>query len=74
MENYTVYDSKMLEYYVWLFSRYIGSGGRQPVPGLGGFTSATGTAPARKSTIDYFTPIHQPITDNSVVVFPVSDG
>ena len=39
----------------------------QPVPGLGGFISATGTPPPRKSTVDYFIPIHQPITDNAVV-------
>lgn len=66
-ENDAVYATKMQEYYVWLFSRYIGSSGKQPVPGLGGFTSATGTPPPRKSTVDYFTPIHQPITDNTVV-------
>ena len=66
-ENDTVYATKMHEYYVWLFSRYIGSNGKQPVPGLGGFTSATGTPPPRKSTVDYFTPIHQSITDNLVV-------
>ena len=65
--NDTVYATKMQEYYVWLFSRYIGSTGKQPVPGLGGFTSATGTPPPRKSTVDYYTPIHQPITDNTVV-------
>ncbi|XP_033936002.1 LOW QUALITY PROTEIN: uncharacterized protein [Pseudochaenichthys georgianus] len=47
--------------------RYIGSNGQLPVPGLGGFTSATGTPPLRKSTVDYFTPIHQPITDDTVV-------
>ena len=63
----TVYSTKMLEYYVWLFSRYIGSSGKQPVPGIGGFISATGIPPLSKSTIDYFTPIHQPITDNAVV-------
>ena len=66
-ENDTVYATKIHEYYVWLFRRYIGSNGKQPVPGLGIFTSATGTPPPRKSTVDYFTPIHQPITDNSVV-------
>ena len=62
-----VFDTKLQEYYVWLFARYIGSSGVQSVPGFGGFISATGTPPARKSTIDYFTPIHQPITNNSVV-------
>ena len=66
-ENDTAYSTKMLKYYIWLFSRYIGSNGKQPVPGLGGFISATGIPPPRKSTVDYFIPIHQPITDNAVV-------
>lgn len=66
-ENDMIYAAQMKEYKVWLLSRYIGSSGRQPVPGLGGFTSATGTPPPRRSTVDYFTPIHQPITDNAVV-------
>ena len=66
-ENDSVYTAMMQDYYVWLFSRYIGSNGKQLVPGQGGFISATGSPPPRKSTVDYFTPIHQPITDNSVV-------
>ena len=66
-ENDSVYAALMQEYYVWLFSMYIGSNGKQLVPGQGGFISATGSPPPRKSTVDYFTPIHQPITDNSVV-------
>ena len=67
LETAVVFDTKLQEYYVWLFARYIGSSGVQSVPGFGGFISATGTPPARKSTINYFTPIHQPITDNSGV-------
>ena len=59
--------NSLQEYYIWLFSRYIDSSGLQPVRGLGGFISATGHPPARKSTVDYFTRIHQPITDNCVV-------
>ena len=66
-ENDVAFKASMQEYYIWLFSRYIGSSGRQPVPGLCGFTSATGKSPPRKSTVEYFTPIHQPITDNAVV-------
>ena len=66
-ENETIYRNNLNVYYIWLFSRFIGSSGRQPVPSLGGFTSATGMSPVRKSTVDYFTPIHQPITDNAVV-------
>ena len=66
-ENDRIYDISMQEYYVWLMCRMVGSSGKQPVPALGGFISATGTAPKKKSTIDYFTPINQPITDNAVV-------
>ena len=54
-------------YYIWLFSRFIGSNGRQPVSGLGGFNSATGVPPSRKSIVDYLMPIRQPITGNAVV-------
>ena len=31
------------------------------------FFSSTGKVPPRKSTIDYYTPINQPITENAVV-------
>lgn len=66
-ENDNVFDAAMQEYYVWLICRIVGSDGKQPVPALGGFISSTGITPARKSTIDYFTPINQPITDYSTV-------
>lgn len=45
----------------------ISSQGKQEVPGLGGFISATGTMPAKLSTIDYYTPINQPITQYETV-------
>lgn len=61
------FSEKIQEYYIWLFSRYVGGAGIQTVPGLGGFISATGETPLRRSTIEYYTPIHQPITDNAVV-------
>jgi hypothetical protein len=66
-ENDIVYGTSMQEYYVWLLCRLVGSNGTQPMPALGGFISATGTAPKKKSTIDYFTPINQPITEYAVV-------
>ena len=66
-ENKQVFDTCMQEYYVWLLCRVVSSHGKQQVPGFGGFISATGQAPLKKSTIDYFTPINQPITENSVV-------
>ena len=40
---------------------------QQLVPGFGGFISATGVKPNRKSTIDYFTPINEPFTEFSVM-------
>ena len=43
------------------------SDGKQPVPALGGFISATGRTHVRKSTIDYFTPFNQPIIEYSTV-------
>ena len=66
-ENKHILKSELMKYYVWLFLRFIGSHEIQVVPALGGFTSATGKSPLRKSTVEYFTPIHQPITDNAVV-------
>ena len=50
-----------------MHSRTISSNGKQEVAGLGGFISATGVAPAKKTTIDYYTPIHQPITQYETI-------
>ena len=66
-ENDTVSETCMQEYYVWFMCRMVGSNGNQPVPALGGLISATGTAPVKKSTIDYFMPINQPIMENTIV-------
>lgn len=63
----TVFALKVQEYYLWLFARYIGSSGVQTVRRLGVFISSTGIQPHRKSTLDYFMPIHQSIIDNAVV-------
>ena len=53
---------------VWSLARVIGSGSdRQLVPGFGGFISATGIKPSRKSTIEYLTPINQNLTEYSVI-------
>lgn len=66
--NDHVYSKCMQEYRVWSLARVAGSSGeKQLVPGFGFFISATGTKPSRKSTIDYFTPIHQPFTEYSVI-------
>ena len=46
------------------YFRVISSYGKQEVPGIAGFISLTGTAPKRLTKIDYYVPIHQPITLN----------
>ena len=62
------YKTSLQSYYIWLLCRRIGSGlPNQTFPPLGGFTSATGVPPAQKTTIDYYTPIDQPITEYAVV-------
>ena len=62
------YSKCMQEYRVWLLARVVGSSAEmQLISGFGGFISATGTKPSRKSTIDYFTPINQPFTEYSVI-------
>jgi len=48
-----VYTDIIQEYYVWFMCKMILSKGRQEVPALAGFISATGVMPSKKSTIDY---------------------
>lgn len=61
--NKDVYSKSIQEYREWSLARVVGSSGdKQLVPAFGGFISATGATPVRKSTIDYFTPINQPFT------------
>ena len=55
-------------YNMWLFTRVLSSNSIQHVPAFGGFVSATGVTPGRKSTIDYFPPINQPFTDYAAIV------
>ena len=40
----------------------ISSYGKQEVPGIAGFISLTGSLFKKMMKIDYYTPIHQPIT------------
>ncbi|CAH1773854.1 unnamed protein product [Owenia fusiformis] len=66
--NNEIYAKCIQDYRVWSLARVVESGGeKQLVPGFGGFVSATGVTPPRKSAIDYFTPIHQSFTDYSVI-------
>ena len=43
------------------------SNDKQAVPCIGGFISATGVAPRRKTTIDYYNTIHHPFTKDETV-------
>lgn len=61
------YVAEKQKYYVWLFARKLGSHGQQLVPSLGGFISCIGNSPRKKSTIDYYTPINEPITEYNTV-------
>lgn len=66
--NTEVYSKSIQEYRVWLLTPVVGSSGeKQLAHGFGGFVSATGIKPSRKSTIDYFTPINQPFTEYSAI-------
>ena len=67
-ENNVEFSKALREYEIWLMTRVAGSKGvKQIVPGFGGFISATGVKPDKKSTIEYLTPIHQPFTDYAVI-------
>ncbi|KAL0968924.1 hypothetical protein UPYG_G00273790, partial [Umbra pygmaea] len=66
-ENQESYDASMLQDNTHLLCRWLSSQGNQHVAGFGGFISSTGKVPPRKSTIDLYTPINQPITANAVV-------
>ena len=68
MENKEHYKTSLNTYYVWLITRIMGSKlGAQCCPALGGFTSCTGEVPKKKTTINYFTPTTESITQYSVV-------
>ncbi|XP_032227542.1 uncharacterized protein LOC116611051 [Nematostella vectensis] len=68
-QNDEVYLGAKTEYGAWLLARLIEcEADKQVVPGFGGFVSVTGVKPPRKSTIEYFTPIHQPFTKYAVIV------
>ena len=68
IQNDKLYVECIQEYRLWLLMRMVtNSKETQLVPGFGGFISATGKKPSRKSTIDYFNPINQPFTEYSVM-------
>ena len=62
-------EAAQREYNVWLLCRILSSElqEKHQVPGLGGFISVTGQPPKRKTTIDYYVPIDEPITQDSTV-------
>ena len=47
--------------------RYLSSYDKQKIPGIGGFISLTGVVPTKTTTIDYYEPIHFPITNYETV-------
>lgn len=68
VKNHEAYLKSIQEYRLWILLRVVGSSAEnQVVPGFGGFVSATGIKPLRKSTIDYFTPINQPFTEYAAI-------
>ncbi|KAG1651612.1 hypothetical protein GQR58_026883 [Nymphon striatum] len=68
IKNDKLYSECIREYRLWCLMRMATSSKEtQLVPGFGGFISATGKKPSRKSTIDYFNPINQPFTEYSVI-------
>ena len=50
-----------------VFFRYISSCGKQEIPEIGGFISLIGVVPKQKTTIEYYEPIHFPITNYETV-------
>ena len=60
----SLHDAQMQECiilrHVWLLSRYIGTNGKQLVQDRGLYL-CNRSHPPRKSTVAYFTPIHQPL-------------
>lgn len=67
-QNNGIYLKAKTEYDAWLLTRIIGSNSlKQVIPGFGGFVSATGVKPTRKSTIESLTPIHQPFTEYALI-------
>ena len=61
------WEKAMKEYRLCVLCRMIGSSGKQPMPAFGGFISATGKTPDKKSTIGYYPPINEPITEYNTV-------
>jgi len=66
-ENEQRWKNGLHVYHVWLLCRKVCSSGKQTVPALGGFLSATGKPPNRKSTIDYYPSINEPITEYNTI-------
>ena len=67
VEGMNAYQCGLEMYWLWVICRDICSTGKQKVPALSGFISATGTAPQNVTTIDYYPMINEPITEYKVV-------
>ena len=66
-DNDAEWEKAIKEYRRWVLCRMIGSSGKHPMPAFGGFISATGKTPDKKSTIVYYPPINGPITAYNTV-------
>ena len=66
--NKPIYDKCLKEMHIWFLVQILSSGRqKQLIKAFGGFISAKRSSLARKSTINYFTPIDQLFTDFVVV-------
>jgi hypothetical protein len=66
-ENTSALQNGLNRYIIWVLCRTASSSGKQQVPALCGFISATGCPPKKLTTIDYYPSITEPITEYNVV-------
>ncbi|KAK3084587.1 hypothetical protein FSP39_015968 [Pinctada imbricata] len=67
-QNAATAVESMRKYLTWAICRQISSKGKQIVPAYAGFVSCTGKLPEKRTTIDYYPMINEPITEFKVVM------
>ena len=67
IENKVAFAKGQKFYLIWILCRKACATGKQTVPAFGGFISATGIVPLRRTTIDNYPWIPEPITEYNVV-------
>jgi len=65
--NDAAFQRSLKVYFIWVLYRKASSIGKQQVPSLCGFISATGYPPSQLTTIDFYPSITEPITQYNVV-------